>query len=135
MLGRSFPMLNATAIARHRTNTEMWFKLTAHLGHVCEGGYESLDYANSFQCNIVPLDDLAANYTIRNWESGILSGLFYGYRLIGFEKRKVVVEALDGSLGAAGVEGLAFAATLLLLYLFQKDYSSVNHEEWVISIQ
>jgi hypothetical protein len=128
-------MQTATVRGRRTTDPTQWFIMTMRLGEVCGGGYDILAYPPSFQSEVDPKDDLAASYTMENWQSGILSGLFYGYRKVGQEQRQqVLLEELRGQLAADGTDALAHAATALLVHLFGQDSSSVALDGWVLTI-
>jgi hypothetical protein len=70
-----------------------------------------LYYPNQFHLNIEPTDEMSQEYTLHNWESGILSGIFYGSRRIKRTPSNWMIVRLEGRLGSNSMDALAYAAT------------------------
>ena len=73
----------------------------------------AISYSTDFIYQIEAVDEQSRRYQLHNWESGVLSGALYVLRKHGMLNDKyIVMDKLAGRLGAADMDGIAFAATL-----------------------
>jgi hypothetical protein len=88
---------------------EQWFELALlHRGpHQDE---PVLSYPNGFALDIKPADKLSKQYTLHNWESGILSGIFFACRNLELPIQDWLVTRFKGRLGSQAMDVLAVAA-------------------------
>jgi hypothetical protein len=75
------------------------------------GGAWVID-APGFRLGIESADDLAASYTRRNWESGLISGARYAFRKLNRPLQRLGLHELTGLLGSDDMPALAHAAAL-----------------------
>lgn len=93
--------------------SERWLELSmAPLGEHEAGPY--LYYPNQFHLDIEPTDELSRDYTLHNWESGILSGVFYASRKCKQVPMNWLIVRLEGRLGSESMDALAHAATVIV---------------------
>lgn len=73
-----------------------------------------LYYPNQFHLNIEPTDTISHEYTLQNWEAGLLSGIFYGSRRCKRAPSNWLVVRLEGRLGCDSMDALAHAASTIV---------------------
>jgi len=73
-----------------------------------------LYYPNQFRLNIEPTDSMSQKYTLHNWESGLLSGIFYGSRKCKRAPSNWLVVRLEGRLGSDSMDAIAHAASVIV---------------------
>lgn len=108
-----------------------WVRLTLSLRDAASGeAGGGLTHAVPFSCQIEPLDELAAEYDLENWESGLLSGYFFACRRSGrLPPPPVRVSELAGALRAEDMGGVVRAAEAAAAYLFGNAYPA-DEREW-----
>lgn len=73
-----------------------------------------LYYPNQFHLDIEPTDEISQEYTLHNWESGLLSGIFYASRKAKLTPSNWLVIRLEGRLGSDSMDALAHAAAVIV---------------------
>ncbi|HLW64283.1 MAG TPA: hypothetical protein VKS79_03120 [Gemmataceae bacterium] len=90
--------------------------------------------ASDVVCEVIGLDALAKSYNIDNWESGLMSGLSFGFRRLIGSWRAVQFGEIRGALRAADMEALSWAGTIAALELAQKDRSEFSTPGWSVTV-
>jgi hypothetical protein len=94
-----------------------------------------LTHAPSFQWSIEPLDDQAAAYELTNWESGVISGAGYAFRVLRRPYQAVVLRELKGSLSGGDIGVLSLAASIGVAGLLGLDHSFVQTPGWQVDVK
>jgi hypothetical protein len=89
-----------------------------------------IDYSAHFLCQIDGLDELASTYTLKNWESGILSGAYFAFRKQRKAPIRFLVSELRGRLRAEEMEVLALASTVAVSRLLGSEKSDCQISGW-----
>jgi len=89
-----------------------------------------IDYSAHFACQMDGLDEPASNYTLKNWESGILSGAYFAFRKQRKAPIRFLVSELRGRLRAEEMEILALASTIAVSLLLGSEKSDCQIAGW-----
>jgi hypothetical protein len=89
-----------------------------------------IDYSAHFVCQIDGLDEPASTYTLKNWESGILSGAYLAFRKQRKAPIRFLVSELRGRLRAEEMEVLALASTMAVSQLLGSEKSDCPIAGW-----
>jgi len=108
---------------------DRWASLALALKSDAEEGC-FIDYSAHFVCQMDGLDELASNYTLKNWESGILSGAYFAFRKQRKAPIRFLVSELRGRLRAEEMEILALASTIAVNLLLGSEKSDCQIAGW-----
>jgi hypothetical protein len=104
-----------------------WLRLTLSLRPDADEG-RFLDYSSRFTCRMEGIDAPASEYSLENWESGLLSGLFHASRRLGKPPARLMVSELKGRLLSEEMTVLALAAALGVTELLGGDVSGYESQ-------
>ena len=114
-------------------NQERWAQLGFSLLDHFHGG-KLLIYPDHFSCQIKGADDLAGTYDLKNWESGVMSGAFYAFRLLNQPRMRILVSEMEGNLRSSDMPALAMASAVAVAELLDGDVSGLQTPGWQCSV-
>ena len=91
-------------------------------------------YPKSFRCDIDPANELASSYSRKNWESGILDGLFAAFRQLAVPHQQIIVERMGGRLGSEDMTALTVASAIGVTNLLGGDTAKHELDEWTFTV-
>jgi hypothetical protein len=115
-----------------REGQDRWARVVLSLEDPFTGG-QFLRYPQPFLCRIEGVDELASTYSVENWQTGIMSGAFYAFRLLKQPRRRILVSELEGKLGSDDMPALALAATVAVTKLLGAEVSELKLSGWQLS--
>jgi hypothetical protein len=110
-------------------NQERWAQLALSLSDPFDGG-KLLLYPEDFSCRIKGADELSATYNLRNWESGVMSGAFYAFRILKQPRMRILVSEMEGCLRSEDMPALAMASTVAVTELMDGDKFGLQVPGW-----
>lgn len=104
-----------------KENALIWCCLEFQLEDAEEDSFR-ISYSKDFIYQIETIDEMSKSYELQNWESGVLSGIFYALRQCdALSGKRIIMHRLVGRLGAPDMDGVAFAAVLETAKLLGRD--------------
>jgi hypothetical protein len=115
------------------SNQDRWAQLGLSLLEQFDGGMLLL-YPEGFCCRLTGADDLAEKYHLRNWESGVMSGVLYAFRTLKRPRMRILVSEMDGYLRSEDMPALAMASSLAVAELLDEELPGLGIPGWQCSI-
>lgn len=110
-----------------------WVRLTLALRDKSDGlGVRA--HAANFLGAVEPLDELAEEYALENWESGLLSGAIFAGRKGGVLPPYLLLSELVGRLGSDDMEGVAHATAVGVARLLGVDPARIPTPGWQVLV-
>src|SRR4051794_33811749 len=109
----------------HLANGDRWVRVSLSLAGPFHGGNLVAPSAD-FRSAVEGADDLATNYQLSNWLSGVTSGALYAFRSLKVERRCVYLSELQAKLGSADMGAVANAAAMAVPLLSGKDSPALD---------
>lgn len=124
------PRTTVTATATRSDDPGRWVRLTLGLRDATDE-LPFLAHASTFLGAVEPLDPLAEEYTLENWESGLLSGV--GYYVRRSPPFRLRATELVGRLGSDDMDGVAGAAGAAVARLLAFDPEPAPPAGWLVA--
>src|SRR5260370_32590364 len=124
-------MEQVEAVLRHNDGRR-WASVTLSLRDPDPSG-EYPVRAPKVVCDVEALDELAATYGVRNWESGVVGGVRFGLKHLKVPYRGTVIHAIRGALRSDDMQVLSWAASIAVAEFLHRDSQGISTPGWEAS--